>query len=707
MFDIRENLAKLPDQPGVYLHKDAYGEVIYVGKATSLRSRVRQYFAPPASLDAKTRALASHIAEFETIVTGTEAEALLLENTLIKKYRPQYNVMLRDDKTYPYIEVTLGETWPRLVKTRVLNAKGGSKYFGPYADVGAMNRILDLLNNAFRLKRCARETFPAEGWRPCLNGFIGGCDQCCLGAVDPAEYAGRVRRAMDFLRGRDRGLADELKARMAEAASRQDYEAAAKWRDLSRDAAIVTERQKVDLLSSGSMDILIAVAAEEGRMAQAILFFVRDGRLVGREIHHLDAGEGEEKREICAAFLKQYYANQTMVPKEILLEETVPDMAAIEAFLSREAEARVRLHVPERGEKHDLLLLAQKDVRESAELVKGLLAAREEREADAVGALLEFAGGSGGAPRIEAYDISHTGGRDSVGAMVVFHGAEKSRRDYRRFRIRTGADDSGADGIPGAPPTDVISGAPPTDVISGFADLSRFAPANRWKVPCEGHSASARGALPLTRNPCSNQKADAQHPATTPGTPHRQTGNADDYAAMQEILYRRMKRGLAAEKGFDELPAVILVDGGLGHVHAAEEVLSAMGGAAADIPVLGMVKDDKHRTRGLVRSAGGAGDDGTELPLAGHPNLFHLIGAIQEEVHRFAIEYHRGVRGKRLTESELDRVPGIGPKRRQALLLKFGSLEGIKKATEEELAETPGMTRKAAQALREHLALGV
>ncbi|MDR3305259.1 MAG: excinuclease ABC subunit UvrC [Clostridiales Family XIII bacterium] len=649
MFDIKSNLAKLPDKPGVYLHKDKYGEIIYVGKAASLKSRVRQYFAPPAGLDPKTRVLASHIAEFEFIVTNTEAEALLLENTLIKRHRPRYNVMLLDDKTYPYIRITKGERFPRILKTRILKGDG-SKYFGPYADVGALNRIISLLNDVYRLKRCGREDFPA-GWRPCLHGFIGNCDRPCAGEVDPLEYAKRIAAASDFLRGKSRGLIFFLTERMKDAAARMDFEDAAKWRDLIGSADAVTERQKVDLLSSGNMDILIATEAAEGQMAQVSVFFVRDGRLVGREIHRLDAAEGSAKTEIVSAFLKQYYANQTMLPKEILLEEHIEDEGAIADYLAAAAidagpeggdrtegdgsfvpkggtnepspSVPLRITAPLRGKKRDLLRLAQHDVEESSKLRNDVLAARREKETDALQGLLAVIGGAGGGAengntdepspcvepspfvlRIEAYDISHTGGTGSVGAMVVFRGAEKSRRDYRRFRIRS-------------------------------------------------------------------------------------EGGADDYGAMQEVLYRRFRRGLAGEKGFDELPGVLLVDGGKGHVSAAEQVLSAM---KVRVPVLGMVKDDRHRTRGLIAR-------GEETDLTDLPNLYHLIGTIQEEVHRFAVEYHRGVRGKSAVKSELDGIPGVGEKRRNALFIRFGGIAAIKDASAEELAAVPGMNAKTAAAI--------
>ena len=624
-FDLNENLKRLPAKPGVYLHKDSFGEVIYVGKATSLRSRVRQYFTSPENMDAKTQALTRYISEFEYIVTDTEAEALILENTLIKKYRPRFNVMLLDDKTYPYLKITYGEEYPRLIKTRILTSDDGSKYFGPYADVGALNHIIELLNDSYKLKRCSRRSFPKD-WRHCLNGFIGVCDSYCTpGSPSPKEYAERIKGVTGFLKGQDRSLVSSLKARMKEASDMMDFEAAAKCRDLIFSAEVVTERQKVDLLSSGSIDICLAseTDTEVGRGARVTLFFVRDGRLTGREIHHLDADEGSSKKEIITAFLKQYYANQTMLPKEILLEEGIEDKQTIEDWLSESAGHRVKLLVPERGDKSALLKLAKKDVNETEALAGDIISARKERDTAAEEELRSIAGLKTNEDdafrqpplRIEAYDISHTGGEDSVGAMVVFVGPKKNTKDYRRFKIRT-VDDSGK--------------------------------------------------------------------------------SADDYASLQEVLYRRLKKGLEGESGFEILPDIVLVDGGSGHVASATKIAEALG-VEERIPILGMVKDDRHRTRGLVF-------EDSEIDLSEKPELYRLIGTIQEEVHRFVVEYHRGKRSKKLIKSELDDIAGIGEKRKTALLLKYGGVGAIKSASIEDLEAVPGMNRKAAEAVFEYFA---
>ncbi|MDR0852491.1 MAG: excinuclease ABC subunit UvrC [Clostridiales Family XIII bacterium] len=626
MFDIEENLKTIPDKPGVYLHKDKYGEIIYVGKAVSLKKRVRQYFRPGRNVDVKTAALASHIAEFEYIVTKTEMEALLLENTLIKRHMPRYNVMLRDDKTYPYIKITLKEPFPRILKTRVLK-NDGSKYFGPYADVGAVNRIVGLLGDIYRLKRCSMTEFP-PGHRPCLNGHIGKCRIVCTGEPDRDAYLSDIEAVISFLKGRNSDVIDYLKRRMKEASDLLDFETAAKWRDYILAAKAVTEKQRVELLSSGNMDIVLATAPNENGMAQITVFFVRDGRLVGREIHHLDATQDSTKEEIVSAFLSQYYVNQTIVPGEILVEAAIPDEALITAMLSDIRGSVVRIFVPERGKKRELLKLAQGDVSESSRHMEDRIQSSREKEQaletelNAVITAARETEGDGSyaldaktpelSPcppcrplRLEAYDISNTGGTDSVGAMVVFELAKPVKADYRKFRIRSDA-------------------------------------------------------------------------------------KGDDYAAMQEVLYRRLRHGLAKDKGFEKMPDLILIDGGTGHVHAALQVIGALG---VPLAVAGMVKDDRHRTRGLIVAD-------AEIDLKESPALFHLIGQIQEEVHRFAIEYHRGVRSSAAIRSELDEISGIGAKRRNALLLRFGSIDAIRTATEEELSQTPGMNAAAAHSVR-------
>jgi excinuclease ABC subunit C len=622
MFNIEENLKALPDKPGVYLHKDKYGEVIYVGKASSLRKRVRQYFRSQSRFDPKVAALVSHIAEFETIVTQTEMEALILENTLIKKYMPRYNVMLRDDKTYPYIKITLGEEWPRIEKTRVLK-NDGSKYFGPYADVGAVNRIIELLRDIYRLKHCRATKFSASA-RPCVYGHIGKCRCMCAEEVNHDAYMADVENVISFLKGRNKETVELLKLRMKKAADATDFEKAAYWRDMLAAANSVIAKQRVDLLSSGNMDIVLAAKPEDGVnsaadkpsiTAQVTVFFVRDGRLSGREIHHLDAPPISTKEEIVSAFMLQYYIDQTVIPKEILLESHIPDEDLLMEMLSRSTGRVIKIEVPARGEKRALLKLALNDVSETTKLMAELAARGREKEkrledelAEALG-LTEPERGAG-PPRIEAYDISNTGGADSVGAMVVFEGGRALKSAYRRFRIKS----------------------------------------------------DVRG---------------------------------DDYAAIQEVLYRRLRRAQDESKGFDILPDIMLIDGGKGHVAAALEVTRAMN---INVRVAGMVKDDRHRTRGIIS------ENGTETDLKDKPELFHLIGGIQEEVHRFVIDYHRGMRRAKTVRSLLDDIPGIGEKRRNALLTAFGSIDAIREADETALAEIPGMNIAAAKAVHDFFA---
>jgi len=499
MFDIKENLKKLTDKPGVYLHKGKKGEIIYVGKAISLKNRVRQYFQSKSSLEPKARAMVSHIAEFEYIITDTEMEALLLESYLIKKYMPKYNVLMRDDKSFPYIKVTLGEPWPRLIKTRRY-VEDGSKYFGPYTDAAAVDRIIDLLSSIYGLKRCSANRFP-EGFRPCLNYHLKQCRGICAGEVDEKEYRKTVEQVVDFLSGNTEGVLDYLNKQMVREAEALNFERAAEYRDY-----------------------IAAVKA-------------------------------------------------------------IPDQKKLDEFLSDVRRNRVKV------------------VRRKAEE----MARQREEKKKAIEEAWQKAG-LAGVRRVEAYDISHIAGTDSVGAMVVFEDGEPSRKSYRRFRIRT---------APGGGDTD----------------------------------------------------------------------------SLQEVVYRRLKRGLDGSPGFVPMPDLLLIDGGVNQVNAAEQVLAALG---VRIPVAGMVKDEKHRTRGLIIQ-------GEEKRLKDNRTLLRYISTIQEEVHRFAIEYHRGLRAQKLKKSVLDDIPGIGEKRKTALLKELGSIEAIAAADLEVLAGIPGMNRVAAESVKKHL----
>lgn len=620
-FDIQENLKKLPDCPGVYLHKDVLGQVIYVGKALSLRNRVRQYFQSYGRQDPKVRAMVSHIAEFEYITCATEMEALILECNLIKKYAPKYNILLRDDKTYPYIMVTLSEEYPRVAKTRLLKKNDGNRYFGPYSDAGAVGRMVDLLDDLYQLKRCPAASFP-PGHRPCLNYHIQRCQGICTGTVSQETYRRHIEEVMAFLSGREQVVVNPLTAQMEAAAARLDFEEAARLRDLIATAKELSVTQRVTLSVLGDWDLVLPVKDEAHSFVA--VFYIREGKLSGRETFPLRSTAGDDRVAMTSAFLKQYYSQYADLPPEIAVEELPEDAALLEEYLSSFGR-RVRLFVPQKGEKRALLRLAQRDL---VELVGTLdqkeTLARERRDLlrEEVAAVLEEAGYSlapgqiqallGAAEsreeyRIESYDISNTNGVDSVGGMVVFQGTQKVRKDYRRFRIKT---------------------------VVG----------------------------------------------------------PDDYASLREMLGRRFRRATAGDPAFAKLPDCIFMDGGLGQVSSARQVLEEL---EMDVPVVGLAKDDHHRTRAIVFA------DGHEIALKDRPVLFHYAGVIQEEVHRYAIEYHRNLRGKSTITSVLDQIPGVGPVRRTALLERFGSVEAIGNATVQELMERGRLPKAVAESVHQ------
>ena len=620
MFDIQENLKNLPDSPGVYIHKDRLGNIIYVGKAVSLRNRVRQYFQSRKNMAPKVRSMVDQIAEFEYITTGSEMEALILECNLIKKHRPKYNILLRDDKTYPYIKIT-NEEYPRVIKTRVVKKDGG-KYFGPYSDAGAVNKIVDLLNSSFALKRCSAVAFP-KGFKPCLNYHIKQCRGICTGSVSAESYAEAVEGAKDFLNGRDRKLLTRLRTLMEEAAEKMEYEEAAVYRDYIEAAKTLSETQRVVIQHGTDIDIVIpARGTEETHM---VLFFVRDGKLVGRESYEMEASFDEDSGELISAFINQHYSGLPNFPREILLTQIPADRELLEKYLSELAGHSVSISKPQKGEKKALVDMAYRDVLEMVKTIDERAAnARERRRSlgSEMFDVLEETGAVSGQYdgrdfRAEAYDISNTNGVDTVGAMVVFNGLAPDKSSYRKFRVRT---------------------------VSG----------------------------------------------------------QDDYGAMKEVLSRRFIRMFRGDAAFEQLPDVIFMDGGKGHVSTALEVIEETG---LDIPVVGMVKDDRHRTRALVyRKPGGGGQDGRgdefcEIPLKGRPMLFKYIGRIQEEVHRFAIEYHRSLRNRNVSRSVLDDIKGIGPARRSALLEHYGSVDAIKKASAEDMEKLPEMNAAAAEAV--------
>ncbi len=628
MFIIEEELSKLPTCPGVYMHKDSLGEVIYVGKAINLRNRVRSYFRKTSQADPKVRALVSNIAEFEYITCATEMEALVLECNLIKKFMPKYNILLKDGKSYPYIEVTTAEKWPRVIRTRELK-RDGNRYFGPYTDGTAVWRILKMIDELYPLKKCRQQEF-RPGVRPCLNYFIGKCAGICIGEADEAEYAGMITEITDVLSGHDAGMIAGLEKRMMEASENLEYEEAAKYRDYIKSLRTLGETQRASMVRDRDVDILIPVITD--RSSVIAQYKVRDGKMIGREITYIKDGpaEGSDNASvILSSFITQYYPSMSMLPREIILPLHIEDEALIEEFLntvnSSNAEGKsdvmhkTRIVIPERGDKKALLRMASED---SVELSKSLdeRAEREQERKDAlrneISAVIEYASMiNGQAPvlipegddreyRIEAYDISNFNGLDTVGAMVVYEGRKPVRSDYRKFKVRT----------------------------------------------AEG----------------------------------------DDYGSLREVIYRRLKRARKGDEGFSTYPDIMFIDGGLGQVHAVKAVVDAFRIA---IPVVGLAKDDAHRTRAIVF------DDGREIELKGNRLLFSYCGNIQEEVHRFAITYMSGVKGKKMIRSVLEDIPGIGPKRRAMLLEHFGSIDAIRKASYEDLMSLDGMNSKAAESV--------
>lgn len=605
MFDIRENLKKLPDTPGVYMHKDKLGQVIYVGKAISLKNRVRQYFQSPAGQSPKVRAMVSHIAEFEYITCQTEMEALILECNLIKKYAPKYNVLLRDDKTYPYIKITLQEDFPRVVKTRLIK-KDGAKYFGPYSDAGAVNDIIEILNKIYRLKRCTATRFPKDQ-RPCLNYHIQDCRGICTGEADRKEYMDCIDSVMDFLGGKQKKILDYLTEQMQSASENLDFEEAAKYRDYITSVKALNETQRVTMTNGKDLDIIIPVGRDEN--TSIVVFPVRDGKLSGRETFAMRAEGEDDYDSLVGEFIKQYYSQWAEIPPELILSRPLKEAGLIEEYLQSLKEGRkVHIYVPQRGPKKALLDLVKRDALEMSKTIEDKLRNAREKEDALLERLSAILGEKKDYYRIESYDISNTNGVDTVGAMVVFGNLKPIKKAYRRFKIKT---------------------------VDG----------------------------------------------------------PDDYASLQEMLYRRFKRAQEGDPGFVRLPDLILMDGGIGQVTSAEKVLRAL---KISIPVLGMAKDDSHRTRALVN---GSGD---EFDLTKDGVLFRYCGRIQEEVHRFAIEYHRSLRSKNTIGSVLDNISGIGPVKRNALLAYFNSIEDIKKASIDELMKVQGITVQNAEAIKQY-----
>ncbi len=606
-FDIQEELKKLPARPGVYIMHDEKDHIIYVGKAISLKNRVRQYFQASRNKGVKIEQMVSHIRRFEYIVTDSELEALVLECNLIKEHHPKYNTMLMDDKTYPFIKVTTGEAFPRVVLSRKM-LKDKAKYFGPYTSSQAVRDTIDLIHKLYHLRSCNRSLPRDIGKeRPCLNYHIKQCDAPCQGYISQEEYGKAVNEVLRFLNGNYDAVLKELEEKMNAASESLEFERAIEYRELISSVRKVAQKQKITDSSGEDRDILAVASEEEDAVVQ--VFFIRGGRLIGRDHFYLRISKGESPSEILNSFVMQYYAGTPFIPAELMLQDEVEDRELLEEWLSSKRGQKVAIKVPKKGTKEKLVELA----RENALLVLSKDKERLKREEGrTIGAVKEIAAllDLDKIVRMEAYDISNTNGFESVGSMVVYERGRPKRNDYRKFKIR---------GIQGA----------------------------------------------------------------------------DDYGSMREVLTRRFTHGLKereenVELGkFTSFPDLIMMDGGKGQVNVALQVLDEL---HLHIPVCGMVKDDHHRTRGLYYQ-------NEEIPIDRSSEAFRLITRIQDEAHRFAIEYHRQLRGKGQVHSILDDIEGIGPARRKALMRHYTSLDDIRKAKIEELAQIPSMNEKAAESV--------
>ena len=613
MFNVEEELKRLPRKPGVYIMRDDKDVILYVGKAINLHNRVRSYFRENIGRGPAIDQMVSLIARFEYIVTDSELEALVLENNLIKENSPKYNTLLKDDKTYPYIKVTVGEDYPRILFSRTMK-KDKSRYFGPYTSATAVKDTIELLNKLYQLRTCNRVLPRDTGLeRPCLNYHIKQCLAPCQGYVSKEEYRQQVAGALEFLNGNYSPILKDLEEKMKKAAEAMEFEDAARYRDLLSSVRQVSQKQKITEGVGEDKDILALYQDETEAVVQ--VFFVRDGKLIGREHYYMTHVPENNKPAILQDFVKQFYAGTPFIPRELMLQYEIEDAELIEKWLSERKGSRVYLKVPKIGSKEKLVELAA----QNAKLVLSQDREKLKREEGrTIGAVKEISDllqlPLTGTARMEAYDISNINGFENVGSMVVYEKGKPKRSDYRKFKIKS---------------------------VSG----------------------------------------------------------PDDYACMREVLTRRFRHGMEESReleeqemdqeygSFTKFPDLILMDGGRGQVNIALSVLEELG---IDIPVCGMVKDDNHRTRGLYYH-------NIELPIDTHSEGFKLITRIQDEAHRFAIEYHRSLRSKTQVRSVLDDIPGVGPARRKALMRHFKSLEEIRQATVEDLMEIPEMNERTAQ----------
>lgn len=613
MFNIEEELKKLPAKPGVYIMHDADDTIIYVGKAISLKNRVRQYFQGSRNLGIRKEQMVEQIARFEYIITDSELEALVLECNLIKEHTPKYNILLKDDKTYPFIKVTVGEDYPRIQIVRRVK-KDKSRYYGPYSSAMAVKDVVELTTKLYRLRTCSRNLPKDIGReRPCLYHQIHQCDAPCQGYISKEEYRKKVDKLLDFLNGNHKEILKELEEKMMSASQEMNFEDAAQYRDLMQSVKRIGERQKITDQHGEDKDVI--AVAQDGEDAVAQVFFIRGGKLIGRDHFYLKVDKEDLRSQIISSFLKQFYAGTPFIPKEIMIQEEIEDSEVISQWLEKRKGRKVHIRIPKKGTKEKLVELAQRN----AELVLSQDKERIKREEGrTIGAVKEIALKLGlpGMERIEAYDISNISGFQSVGSMIVYEKGKPKRSDYRKFRIKS-----------------------------------------------------------------------VQGP--------------NDYASMEEVLTRRFVHGLDEQEArrkenldeefgsFTRFPDLIMMDGGRGQVNIALEVLGKLN---LQIPVCGMVKDDKHRTRGLYFN-------NKEIPIDRDSEGFKLITRIQDEAHRFAIEFHRSLRSKGQVHSILDDIPGIGPARRKALMKQFPGPDKIKEASMEELKAVPSMNERAAEAV--------
>lgn len=594
MFDIQEQLKKLPAEPGVYLMKDKDDKIIYVGKAILLKNRVRQYFQSSKNHSSKVKSMVNNIKSFEYIITDSELEALILECNLIKKYRPKYNVLLRDDKTYPYIKITVNEDFPRVLKVRKV-LKDKAKYFGPYTNVEAVNDTLDVIRNIYPIRTCNIDIEKAikNNMRPCLNLHIKRCVGPCTGNVSKEEYNKMIKEILLFLSGKEETLIEILKEKMNKCACEFNFEEAAIYRDKISNIQELMQKQKIDISTEDiNQDIIAMAYNDEEACVQS--FFIRHGKIVGREHFILEGTKDSTKEAILGSFVKQFYMKAEYIPKEIIIESEIEDQVVLEEWLSNIKGQKVSIRVPQKGDKKSLISMVKKNAMEYLEKFSNLNKRKYERSEGALIELAEVLGLEEPPRRIESYDISNIQGVDSIGVMVVFTNGLKDKKEYRRYKIKT----------------------------------------------VEG---------------------------------------PNDYDSMAEILDRRLQKGNFAD--------LILLDGGKGQVSAVQKVFDKYD---IDIPLWGMYKDDKHRTKGLICAS-------RDIELDKTSNLYRFIASIQEEVHNYAISYHRSLRNKSLTKSSLDDIPGVGEKRKKALLSNFKNIEDIKKASIEELSRVEGLNKRVAE----------